>query len=70
MLIVELNSLIKSLDVQFRPETATIIGRYSGRSVRIDESCGQEEKRIFLEPSYMFAKHMYICTYTVCQNVQ
>ena len=45
MLIVELNSSVKSTDVQSGPGMATIFSRTGGSGVGIDESCGQEEKK-------------------------
>jgi len=45
LLIVELNSFIKSSDVQSDPEMATIFNRDGGSGVGISEACGDEEKK-------------------------
>ena len=45
MLIVELNSFVKSTDVQSGPGMATIFSRACGSGVGIDEACGQEKKK-------------------------
>ena len=69
MLIIELNSFMKSSGVQPGHGIATIISKTSGRGVGIDEACGQERKKnerlfldrwsaaIFLEPT--------ICSQTI-----
>ena len=45
MLIIELNSFMKSSDVQSRPGMATIISKAGGSGVGINKACGQEEKK-------------------------
>ena len=45
MLIVELNSFVKSIDVQSGPGMATIFSRAGGSGVGIDKACRQEEKK-------------------------
>ena len=44
MLIIELNSFVKSTDVQSGPGMATIFSRAGGSGMGINEACGQEEK--------------------------
>jgi len=45
LLIVELNSFMKSSDVQSGPGIATIFNRDGGSGVGISEACGDEEKK-------------------------
>ena len=45
MLKIELNSFVKSTDVQSEPGMATIFSRACGSGVGINEACGQEEKK-------------------------
>ena len=44
MLIVELNSFVKSTDVQSGPGMATIFSRAGGSGVGINKAYGQEKK--------------------------
>ena len=72
MLMIELNSFMKSSDVQSGPGMATIISKASGSDVGINEACGQEEEkdeRLFLDrwSAAIFLKPA-ICSQTICMS--
>ena len=46
MYVVEVNSLVKSFDVQSGPGIATIFNRDDGSGVGFKETYGHEEKRM------------------------